>query len=80
MDELLYTKRSVYRELFNNICADFSIYRLNHKVDCTFEEIEKNLWEYREKTLCMTYDELQKCDDIILEAQTYLIKRKLFKS
>ena len=69
-------QRSVFRELFNNICADFSIYRLNHDIDDEFLAVEKELWECRENALCATQDDLQCFENILEKAQIYLKKRK----
>ena len=62
MDEDLCVKRSIYRELFNDLCADFSDYRSKHNVDTDFLNIEKQLWGFREKSLRMEYDDIKQYD------------------
>lgn len=83
MDEQLYMQRSIYRELFNNMCADFSIFRLENgedSIDTDFMKIEKKLWEYREKALRMKYEDIKTFDDFLTEAQAYLIRKEVFRT
>lgn len=78
MNEELFIKRSVYRELFNDICADFSIYRLHNNTDEEFEKIEKSLWSCREKSIRMDYSDKPVFDDLLIKAQAFLVRKELF--
>lgn len=75
MNETLYLSRSIYREMFNDMCADFSIYRLNNSVDAEFEDKEKGLWKCREKAVRMECEDIKRFDSILKEAREYLINK-----
>lgn len=64
--------RSIYRELFNDLCADFSIYRLTHDVNSEFSYLESKLWEYREKSIFMENNDITEYDDFLIKSQKYL--------
>ena len=74
----IFTQRSVYRELFNEICADFFHYRLNNKTDTDFEKTEKKLWEYRENALSMQPEDVEDYKAVLRTAKAYLTKRRIF--
>lgn len=76
MDEMLYIKRSIYRELFNNLCADFSHCRTRCDVDDEFLNIEKQAWDFREKSLRMEYDDIKQYDEFLCMAQSYLSSKE----
>ena len=81
MEDQLQIRRTVYRELFNNICADFSLYRLHHLVvDDEFARFEQKLWSCRESALNMAEDDMQKADDLLTEAKAYLVRKGMFES
>ena len=75
MDNKNLINRSIYRELFNDLCADYSIYRLKHKIDDEFLEMESKLWEYREKSLYMENEDVQEFDNFLNKGESYLIER-----
>lgn len=79
MDEILSAKRAVYREQFNNICADFSIYRLKHNIDENFISMERQVWECREKAPHMTYEDIEQFESCLARAQAYLTQKEIFE-
>lgn len=80
MKNIDFLNRTIYRELFNDLCADYSIYRLTGKIDDEFIFIENKLWTYREKSLYMTNEDKEDFDDFLIIGKSYLIKKKVFKS
>ena len=80
MDEILYAKRTKYRELLNKACADFSIYSLHNNIDTEFIELEKQLWRYREESLRALGDDFDEYDKILLKARGLLARKEIFNS
>lgn len=77
MNEDLYIKRTVYRELFNDICAEFSIYRLKNDVGEEFEEIERQLWNCRETAVRMEKTDKIVYDNLLEKARKYLESKNI---
>ena len=75
----IFTQRSVYRELFNEICADFFHYRLNNKTDTDFEKIEKKIWKYRENALSMQPEDVEDYVQNLLSSARLLTSGFLFR-
>lgn len=78
MVDILDTKRSVYREIFNNLCADYAVFRLHHEVNEKFAEIERRLWIYRAEAISMKLEDIEKFDNEIASAKAFLIQMEVF--